>query len=80
MGDFWKRGFGERGARGGSVRKLREVGEGVIWRGRERERGLNDVDPTKQLTQVQPVRPVAPTGQTGLAQADRNFAISWFVV
>ena len=41
------------------------------WLG-EKESSLNDVDPRKRLSQLQPVRPVAPTGRTGLAQTDRT--------
>jgi len=52
-------------------------GEGE--RERESER-FKSCGPNKMVQSVQPVRPVAPTGQTSLAQADRNFAISWFVV
>ena len=52
------------------------------WSGegeRESER-FKSCGPNKMVQSVQPIRPVDPTGQTSLAQADRNFAISWFVV
>ena len=77
MGDFLEeRVWGE----GSSGREREGGGWGHdLVRKRERER-FKWCGPNKTVESVQPVRPVAPTGQTGLAQADRNFAISWFVV